>query len=392
MGMEGKVDALVVGSGPAGLMAAETLARAGRKVLICEGKPSAGRKFLMAGKSGLNLTKDEDLGRFVNAYGDAADWLYPMIARLDPVEVMAFAEDLGQPVFTGSTGRVFPRAMKASPLLRAWLKRIEAELRLRWQWVGFEGEGLAFDAPDGRHVLHPQVTVLALGGASWARLGSDGAWAPWLVEKGVEIAPFKPANMGFVVEWSEYMAPNFGAPLKNIALIVNGKSVKGEAVLSQRGLEGGGIYAVSAAVRDGADLAMDLLPGRDEAELARRLKGRPKKQTLTKALTKLGLDDAKRALLREFAHPLPEDAVALAALIKALPIKHNGPRPMDEAISTAGGVTQNAVTSGLMLRDLPGIHVAGEMLDWEAPTGGYLISACLATGRWAGEHAARYWP
>jgi uncharacterized flavoprotein (TIGR03862 family) len=388
----GKVDALVVGAGPAGLMAAETLAQAGRKVLICEGKPSAGRKFLMAGKSGLNLTKDEDLGRFVNAYGDAADWLYPMIAKLDPVEIMAFAEDLGQPVFTGSTGRVFPRAMKASPLLRAWLQRIDAEMRLRWRWTGFDGGGFAFDTPEGPQTLHPAVTVLALGGASWARLGSDGAWAPWLAEKGVEIAPFKPANMGFEVDWSEHMAPHFGAPLKNIALITNGKTVKGEAVLSQRGLEGGGIYTVSAAVRDGADLAIDLLPGRALEELARRLKGRPKKQTMTKALTKLGLDDAKRALLQEFARPLPEDAGELAALIKALPVKHNGPRPMDEAISTAGGVTQNAVTSGLMLREIPGVFVAGEMLDWEAPTGGYLISACLATGLWAGERAARYRP
>ncbi|MEX3017091.1 TIGR03862 family flavoprotein [Gymnodinialimonas hymeniacidonis] len=389
---DGKVDALVVGAGPAGLMAAETLARNGRKVLICEGKPSAGRKFLMAGKSGLNLTKDEDLGRFVRAYGEAADWLYPMIAKLDPVEVMAFAEDLGQPVFTGSTGRVFPRAMKASPLLRAWLRRIDAELRLRWQWTGFDGDRLRFETPDGVQTLYPETMVLALGGASWARLGSDGSWAPWLADKGVDIAPFKPANMGFVVSWSAHMEPFFGAPLKNIALIVNGKSVKGEAVISARGLEGGGIYTVAAAVRDGAGLAIDLLPGRDVAELARRLSRRPKKQTLTKALTKLGLDDAKRALLQEFARPLPDSAADLAALIKSLPVKHNGPLPIDEAISTAGGVMQSALTSGLMLREMPGVFVAGEMLDWEAPTGGYLISACLATGRWAGEHAARYWP
>lgn len=387
-----KIDALVIGAGPAGLMAAETLGRAGRKVLIVEGKPSAGRKFLMAGKSGLNLTKDEDLGRFTAAYGAAADWLYPMIAKLDPVEIMAFAEDLGQPVFTGSTGRVFPKAMKASPLLRAWLQRIEAEMRLRWRWNGFDGEGFAFDTPEGRRVLHPEVTVLALGGASWARLGSDGAWADWLAEKGVEMAPFKPANMGFAVEWSDHMTPHFGAPLKNIALITNGKTLKGEAVLSGRGLEGGGIYTVSSAVRDGASLAIDLLPGRAQEDLARRLGGRPKKQTLTKALTKLGLDEAKRALLQEFGRPLPDDAEALAKLIKALPVKHQGPRPMDEAISTAGGVTHDAVNAGLMISKIPGVFVAGEMLDWEAPTGGYLISACLATGRWAGEHAARWRP
>lgn len=383
-------DALVIGTGPAGLMAAETLARAGRQVTIVEAKPSAGRKFLMAGKSGLNLTKDEDLATFTRAYGQAADWLAPMLAQLDPVEIMAFAEDLGQPIFTGSTGRVFPRAMKASPLLRAWLRRIDATLLLRWRWTGFSGEALAFDTPDGPRRLTPAVTVLALGGASWARLGSDGAWAPWLAGKGVDLAPFQPSNMGFRVAWSEHMEPHFGAPLKNVAVMAGDQHQRGEAVISARGLEGGGIYAASAAVRDGAALAFDLLPGRDTASIAARLRKRPAKQTLTKALTALGLDPAKRALLQEFARPLPEDPQALAALIKALPVRHDGPRPMDEAISTAGGVRHGAVDRTLMLKALPGVFVAGEMLDWEAPTGGYLISACLATGLWAGQHAARW--
>ncbi len=385
------IDALVIGSGPAGLMAAETLAQAGRRVTIVEGKPSAGRKFLMAGKSGLNLTKDEPSGAFLAAYGRDADWLAPMIAYMDPVEVMAFAEDLGQPIFTGSTGRVFPRAMKASPLLRAWLNRIDAKMRLRWRWTGFEGDALRFETPEGPRLLAPGVTVLALGGASWSRLGSDGAWAPWLAEQGVGIAPFKPANVGFVVPWSAHMDPYFGQPLKNIALLADGRPTRGEAVISSRGLEGGGIYAVSGAVRDGADLAIDLMPDRDETALTKRLKGRPTKQTLTKALTNLGLDPAKRALLQEFARPLPDDPAALAARIKHLPVAHEGPRPMDEAISTAGGVRRAALGPGLMLKARPGIFVAGEMLDWEAPTGGYLITACLATGKWAGEHAARYY-
>lgn len=384
------LDALVIGSGPAGLMAAETLVKAGRKVTILEAKPSAGRKFLMAGKSGLNLTKDEPLDAFIRAYGAAADWLYPMVSQLDPVEVMAFAEDLGQPVFTGTTGRVFPKSMKASPLLRAWLQRLDAQMFLRWRWTGFDGDGLTFDTPEGPQTLLPKVTVLALGGASWSRLGSDGAWADILAAKGVDLAPFKPANMGLCVAWSDHMTAHLGTPLKNIALNAGDMRQRGEAVISHRGLEGGGIYAISSAVRDGAALTFDLLPDRPVEGLISRLKKRPKKQTLTKALTGLGLDSLKRALLQEFARPLPDDPAALAALIKALPVKHDGPRPMDEAISTAGGVPQSALIKGLMLEAIPGMFVAGEMLDWEAPTGGYLINGCFATGRWAGLHAAMY--
>lgn len=384
------LDALVIGSGPAGLMAAETLVKSGRKVTILEAKPSAGRKFLMAGKSGLNLTKDEPLDAFIRAYGASADWLYPMVSQLDPVEVMAFAEDLGQPVFTGTTGRMFPKSMKASPLLRAWLQRLDAQMFLRWRWTGFDGDGLTFDTPEGPQTLLPKVTVLALGGASWSRLGSDGAWADILAAKGVDLAPFKPANMGLCVAWSDHMTAHLGTPLKNIALNAGDMRQRGEAVISHRGLEGGGIYAISSAVRDGAALTFDLLPDRPVEGLISRLKKRPKKQTLTKALTGLGLDSLKRALLQEFARPLPDDPAALAALIKALPVKHDGPRPMDEAISTAGGVPQSALTKGLMLEAIPGMFVAGEMLDWEAPTGGYLINGCFATGRWAGLHAAMY--
>jgi uncharacterized flavoprotein (TIGR03862 family) len=387
---QGKVDALVIGSGPAGLMAAETLARAGRQVVIAEAKPSAGRKFLMAGKSGLNITKDEPTGAFKAAYGAAEDWLAPMLDAFGPREAVAWAEALGQPVFTGSTGRVFPEVMKASPLLRAWMRRIGAELRLGWRWTGWADGAWAFDTPGGAAVLNPGVTILALGGASWRRLGSDGAWAPLLAEKGVEIAPFRPANMGLRIDWTPHMVPHLGQPLKSVRLIAGAQGVRGEAVISERGIEGGGVYAISAAVRDGAPFAIDLAPDRSAEDIARRLAQRPKKRTLTKHLAQaLGLDPVKRALLQEFGRPLP-DGANLARLIKALPVRHLGPRPMDEAISTAGGVSREAVDQGLMLRALPGVFAAGEMLDWEAPTGGYLITGCLATGLWAGHHAAEW--
>ncbi|MBY6202959.1 TIGR03862 family flavoprotein [Maritalea mobilis] len=392
-GPDGKVeqlDALVIGAGPAGLMAAEELARGGRDVVVVEAKPSAARKFLMAGKSGLNLTKDEPFEAFVSAYGDAAEWLRPMLEETGPEAVKRWAEGLGQPLFTGSSGRVFPEVMKASPLVRAWLGRIPATLRLGWRWTGWTGQAWRFETPEGQSLLAARVVVLALGGASWRRLGSDGAWAAWMAEKGIEVAPFKPANMGFVVDWSDHMRPHFGAPVKAIRLIAGEKSVRGEAVVSARGIEGGGVYAVSAAVRDGAEFALDLTPDLSEDEVAARLAKKPKKQTLSRYLGKaLGLDPVKRSLLQEWGRPLPEGQ-ELARLIKRLPVRHQGPRPMDEAISTAGGIPRAEVDEALMLRKLPGVFVAGEMLDWEAPTGGYLITGCLATGRWAGRHAARW--
>ncbi|QBY01833.1 TIGR03862 family flavoprotein [Rhodophyticola sp. CCM32] len=384
-------DALVIGAGPAGLMAAETLARAGRQVLLAEGKPSAGRKFLMAGKSGLNLTRIEPETQFYARYQEATPWLAPMLDAFGPKQVQGWAGSLGQDLFTGTTGRVFPVAMKASPLLRAWMSRMEITLRTRWHWQGWEETGgLAFDTPGGRQVLHPKVTVLALGGASWTRLGSDGAWASWLAAKGVGIAPFKPANMGVSVSWSQHMAMHFGAPVKNVALMAGAKRHRGEFVISARGLEGGGIYAVSRALREGAPLSLDLLPDLTHTEVTARLSRTNGKESQANYLRKtLRLTGARLALLQEFARPLP-DAAALASLIKALPIPHQGPRPMEEAISTAGGVMRAAFDDGLMLRALPGIFCAGEMLDWEAPTGGYLITACLATGRWAGQHAANW--
>lgn len=379
------MDALVIGAGPAGLMAAEELSAAGRKVVICEAKPSAGRKFLMAGKSGLNVTKDQEEEAFLATYD--ASWLDPILREFGPKQVQEWCRALGQEVFTGSSGRVFPVAMKGSPLLRAWLARLGAagvELRLRWRWTGFQGDGWRFDTPNGTVVLHPEVVVLALGGASWPRLGSDAAWVPWLREKGVEIAPFRPANMGFGVDWSAHMSRHFGQPVKGALLMAGDLRERGEFVISSRGVEGGGVYAVSAAVRDGGALAVDFLPDVPDTEVAARLARMKPGETLANRLRKLGLSPAAVALIMEFGRGI--DPVRA---VKALPMRLTGPRPIAEAISSAGGIRQAALTKGLELRALPGVFACGEMLDWEAPTGGYLLTGCWATGRWAGRAAAR---
>ncbi|MHA6326242.1 TIGR03862 family flavoprotein [Roseivivax sp. CAU 1753] len=389
-------DALVLGGGPAGLMAAEALLDAGRQVLLVDQKPSLARKFLMAGKSGLNLTKDEDPTAFRAAYGDAAPWLAPMLDAMPPAAVTAWAEALGQTVFTGSTGRVFPRAMKASPLLRAWLGRLHDKglvTRTRWRWTGGLGP-FVFDTPEGSTALAPEVAVLALGGASWQRLGSDGAWAGVLGDLGIELAPFAPANAGLSVLWSDHMRRHFGAPLKNVAFHAGDRTARGEAVITATGLEGGGLYPLSPALRTSAALTLDLAPDLDRETLIARLsrpRGKGGKDSRSNWLRKtLKLPPQAQALLMECARPLPEDAAALAQCVKALRIPHAGLRPLDEAISTAGGLPRAALDDGLMLRAHPGVFAAGEMLDWEAPTGGYLLSACLATGRWAGRHAAAW--
>lgn len=385
------MSALVIGAGPAGLMAAEALLDAGQNVILAEAKPSPARKFLMAGKSGLNITKDQPLAHFTPQYTEAEAQLTPMLTAFGPEEIKAWMADLGQEAFTGSTGRVFPVAMKASPLLRAWLKRLGTkglDLRLRWRWLGFDGPRALFDTPMGAQALQPLATVLALGGASWARLGSDGAWAGVLAGAGVPLAPFQPANMGFTVDWSAHMAPHFGEPVKSVALMAGGRRLRGEFVISARGIEGGGVYALSRELRDGAQLSIDLFPDIDASTLAARLAARPARESRANQLRKaLGLNGARLALVQEWARPLPEDC---AALLKALPAPIGAARPMDEAISTAGGVRFDALDQGLMLRQIPGVFAAGEMLDWEAPTGGYLLTASMATGRWAGQSAARW--
>ena len=379
------IDALVIGAGPAGLMAAEVISARGHSVVVAEAKPTVGRKFLMAGKSGLNLTKNEPTDAFLDAYPNLPDSLKASLQSFGPPDVIAWAEGLGQSTFTGSSGRVFPKTMKASPLLRAWMGRLTAagvDIRTNWEWLGDN----RFETPEGQQQLSAKTTILALGGASWSRLGSNGKWVDHLTD--IAVTPFEPANMGFIVEWSEHMARHFGAPIKSVALKAGDTNIRAEFTISKRGVEGGGIYGVSRALRLGAKLHLDLLPDLSENDIRSRLAKGGKKQSLSNRLRKtLKLDPAKIGLLNEFARPLPVD---LAPVLKNLPIPLAGPRPLDEAISTAGGVRFDQLTDTLMLKNQPGWFVSGEMLDWEAPTGGYLLTACLATGKTAGEGAVEW--
>jgi uncharacterized flavoprotein (TIGR03862 family) len=331
---------------------------------------------------------------FADAYRAGGDWLAPILAGFGPGEVRAWAEGLGIACFTGSSGLVFPVGMKASPLLRAWLARLGGlgvELRTRWRWQGWRDGAAVFHTPEGDRAVAAGATVLALGGGSWARLGSDGGWTGTLAAEGVPLAPFRHSNVGFLRDWSQAMARHFGTAVKPVRLAAGGRVVRGEFVLSARGVEGGGIYALADLLRDGAPLTLDLVPDRSLADTAERL-ARPRgKASLANHLRRtLALGPVKVALLRELAPAALADPAATARALKALPLPLDGPRPLDEAISTAGGVMRAGLDDGLMLRARPGVFAAGEMLDWDAPTGGYLLTACLATGRRAGRSAAAW--
>lgn len=382
----------IIGGGPAGLMAAEHLAGKGHCVTVYEAMPTVGRKFLLAGKSGLNITHAEDYARFVTRYGAANDRLRPVLDLMTPEAIRLWAADLGTESFVGSSGRVFPSVMKASPLLRSWLKRLEgmgATILTRHRWTGFDGDALLFETPEGQKHITADATLLALGGASWPKLGSDAAWVPLLEAEGIDITPLRPANCGFDCDFSESFDTRFsGQPVKSVKATSAAGNTQGEFVISRGGIEGSLIYAHSAALRDALDrdgraaLILDLAPGRTVERLAADLARPVRKASFSTRLKKAAnLDGVKIALLREVDPSATQrDAASLASLIKALPLDVKRPRPIAEAISTGGGIDLDGIDDGFMLKGHPGTFVAGEMLDWEAPTGGYLLTACFATG------------
>ncbi|MBZ7925137.1 TIGR03862 family flavoprotein [Ensifer adhaerens] len=398
----GQKNIAIVGGGPSGLMAAQVLAERGHAVTVYDGMPTVARKFLLAGKSGLNITHSEPYAAFAERFGNASPRLRAALDAFTPDDIRQWAADLGTRTFVGSSGRVFPEVMKASPLLRAWLKSLESRgvrILTRHRWTGFEGSALAFETPDGKTLVSVNATLLALGGASYPRLGSDAAWVSWLEKRGVSVAKFQPANCGFDVDWSEPFRDRFaGAALKGVTATSEAGTVPGEFVVSKSGIEGSLVYAHTSALRnrlsqgEPAELAVDLAPGRTVEKLAKDLGRFDSKTSFSNRLRKgAGLEGVKAAVLRELspdaARLAPPD---LAALIKALPIPVLRPRPIAEAISSAGGVTWAALDDSYMLKALPGTFIAGEMIDWEAPTGGYLLTACFGTGRAAARGIDRW--
>ncbi len=393
----------IIGGGPAGLMAAEVLSLVGVQVDVYDAMPSLGRKFLQAGIGGLNITHSEAYDTFCTRYGDRRPQMQALLDRLPPSALRSWVHRLGIDTFVGSSGRVFPTQMKAAPLLRAWLHRLRSSgvrLHVRHRWLGWNADGaLRLVNPGGEISIKPQATVLALGGASWPQLGSDGAWLPWLQARGVEIAPLQSANCGFEVTWSAHLRDKFaGAQLKSVALtftdaLGHTEQRQGEMVISAHGVEGGLIYAFSQRLREylnvhgSATFTLDLVPGRDaERVLAEVSHPRGSRSVSSHLQSRVGITGVKAALLHEvLSKEQFADAATLAATIKALPITVRATRPIAEAISTAGGVCFNSLDQNLMLTALPGVFVAGEMVDWEAPTGGYLLTACFATGLCAGQ-------
>ena len=381
----------VIGAGPAGLIAAERLSSGGHTVTLFDQMPSPGRKFLMAGRGGLNLTHSEPADAFLRRYGQAAPFMARALHAFPQDALTGWCEGLGQPVFTGSSGRIFPRAMKAAPLLRAWLRRLEGQgvrLAARHRWLGWgDGGALRFSAPAGEVAVAQEATVLALGGASWPRLGADGGWVPLLQACGVRVSPLRASNCGVSVAWSDVFATRFaGTPLKRIALTVGGRTVRGEAMVTRAGLEGGAVYALSDAIRAALDagapatLHVDLRPDVGQGELAKRTDGPKRGRSLANFLRQsANLPPVAIGLVREALHAGAAQA-SLAGLIKGLPVAVTGTQPLDRAISSAGGIALGEVDEGLMLRARPGVFVAGEMLDWDAPTGGYLLQGCFSTG------------
>jgi len=392
----------IIGGGPAGLAAAEALSGKNYAITIYEAMPTPARKFLWAGKSGLNITHAEPFELFCTRFGKASNHLANALEAFSPTAIQQWSADLGVETFVGSSGRIFPKTMKASPLLRAWLARLNdagVQLRTRHKWCGFDGEKLLFGTPDGVVSFQPDATILALGGASYKRLGSTADWVPYLEQKQIEITPFQPANCGFDVNWSDYFSSKFaGDPVKSVAVNFDGTSTKGEFVVSKTGIEGSLIYTHAAHLRDQLQnggktfLELDLVPGKTAEQLTNSFERQNPKHSLSNRLRKgAKLTGVKAALVRELCPDASKYTLEdLAKTLKSLRLPILRARPIDEAISSAGGIAWHQLDEHFMLQQLPGTFVAGEMVDWEAPTGGYLITACLATGRAAGL-GAHHW-